>query len=209
MKMLFNKPCAVFIAITLFGSCYEAKADIIAIGPFTGSASDTFDQYNRVMALQTLDVFGGLGTISNLTEDGAIKVEFSSNFGGDLVLPISGMMMGQLGIGQWDFNTPVTRFGGWWENNSGADDATLEFYDVNNVLIGEMIADVSASAQQWQWNGWESDTPISRIVVTGNGIINGFLWYENMQIDVVPTPGAILMFGVAGLCGNRRRRRED
>jgi len=207
MKMLFNNPCAVVIAVTLFGSCYESKADIIAIGPFTGSATDTFDQYNTVMAVQTLDVFGGLGTISNLTEDGAIKVEFSSNFGGDLVTPISGMMMGQLGIGQWDFNTPVTRFGGWWENNSGADDATLEFYDVNNVLIGEMIADVSASAQQWQWNGWESDTPISRIVVTGNGIINGFLWYENMQIDLVPTPGAIALFGVVGLWGRRRRRK--
>ena len=206
MKMLFNTPCAAVIAVTLFGSYYEAKADITAIGQFTGSATDTFNQYNEVMAVQTLDVFGGLGTISNLTEDGAIKVEFSSNFGGDLVTPISGMMMGQLGIGQWDFNTPVTRFGGWWENNSGADDATLEFYDVNNILIGEMIANVSASAQKWQWNGWESDTPISRIVVTGNGIINGFLWYENMQIDVVPAPGAIVFFGIAAICKRRKRR---
>ena len=208
MKMFFNTPCSAVIAVTLFGLSYEAKADIIAIGPFTGSATDTFNQYNSVMAVQTLDVFGGLGTISNLTEDGAIKVEWSSNFGGDLVTPISGMMMGQLGIGQWDFNTPVTRFGGWWENNSGADDATLEFYDVNNVLIGEMIANVSVSAQQWQWNGWESDTPISRIVVTGNGIINGFLWYENMQIDLVPTPGALALFCLAGLRGRRRRREE-
>ena len=69
-----------------------------------------------------------------------------------------------------------------------------------------MIANVSASAQQWQWNGWESDTPISRIVVTGNGIINGFLWYENMQIDLVPTPSAIAFFGVAAICRRRKRR---
>ncbi len=207
MKMFSYTPCAVVIAVALFGSCYEVQADIIAIGPFTGSASDTFDQYNTNMAVQVLDVFDGLGTISNLTEDGAIKVEWSSNFNGDLVTPISGMMMGQLGIGQWDFNTPVTRFGGWWENNSGQDDATLEFYDVNNNLIGEMIADVEVNAQQWTWNGWEFDTPISRIVVTGNGIINGFIWYENMQVDFVPTPGAIALFGVAGMYSRRKRRR--
>ena len=74
MKMLFNKPCAAVIAVTLFGSYYEAKADIIAIGPFEGDVTDNFNQYNEVMAVQTLDVFGWLGTISNLTEDGAIKV---------------------------------------------------------------------------------------------------------------------------------------
>ena len=206
MKKMYCTPAVIVIAVTFLVTCNSAIADITAIGPFTGSASDTFNQYNEVMAVQTLDVFGGLGTISNLAEDGAMKVEFSSNFGGDQVWPISGMMMGQLGIGQWDFNTPVTRFGGWWENNSGADDATLEFYDVNNVLIGEMIANVSVSAQQWQWNGWESDTPISRIVVTGNGIINGFLWYENMQIDVVPTPSVIAFFGIAAICKRRKRR---
>jgi len=186
---------------------YVAQADIVAIDPFAGSANDTFDQYNNVMALQTLDVFGGLGTISNLTEDGAIKVEWSSSFGGDLVTPISGMMMGQLGIGQWDFNTPIIRFGGWWENNSGVDDATVEFYDIDQKLIGVMNADVKVAAQQWQWNGWQSDVPISSIVVTGNGIINGFLWYENIQIDLVPTPGALAMIGIAGVFVPRRRRR--
>lgn len=48
---------------------------------------------------------------------------------------------------------------------------------------------------------WESDSPTSRIGVTGNGVINGFVWHENMQIDLVPTLGAIAMLGVKGLWG--------
>ena len=206
-KMSFCTSSAVAIAAICLAMNSTAQADIVAIDPFTGTANDTFDQYNNVMALQTLEVFGELGTISNLTEDGAIKVEWSSSFNGDLVSPISGMMMGQLGIAQWDFNTPIIRFGGWWENNSGADDAIVEFFDIDQNLIGVMNAAVDVDAQQWQWNGWQSDTPISSIVVTGHGIINGFLWYENIQIDLVPTPGALALIGIAGVFVPRRRKR--
>lgn len=61
----------------------------------------------------------------------------------------------------------------------------------------------------WTWNGWQSDVPIGRIVVTGNGIVNGFLWYENVQIDfAVPGPGggAVLLI-FAAVCRFRCRRR--
>jgi hypothetical protein len=185
-----------------------APGALVEVGTFTGTATDTFDQHDNNMSVQTLSVFGGLGTLENLTPGGAIKVEFASTFLNDPVVPISDMMAGQLGIGQWSFDVPVTRFGGWWENNSGADDATVQFFDADDNLIGERIADVPFLAQQWTWNGWESDVPISRIVVTGNGTLNGFLWYENMQIDVLPAPAAWGLLPLALVAGARRRRRE-
>jgi hypothetical protein len=175
------------------------SADVTTLGPFAGTVVDTFDQHSSNMAVQSLTVFGGLGAIENLTDGGAIKVEFASSFNGDLVVPISDMMMGQLGIAQWVFDEPVCRFGGWFENNSGADDATVAFYDADDSLIGEMIAAIPAAAQQWTWNGWTSDVPISRIVVTGNGILNGFLWYENVQADLSCCPTDVDGDGTTGV----------
>jgi hypothetical protein len=97
------------------------------------------------------------------------------------------MMMGQLGVAQWVFEEPMCCFGGWMENNSGADDATFEFYDAGGNLIEQTVATIPAAAQAWTWNGWQSDVPFSRIVVTGNGLINGFIWYENVAADPAPS----------------------
>jgi hypothetical protein len=175
----------VAVPLTL-GCCPIAAAGVTPMGPFAGSLSDTFNQYSTTMAVPTLPVFGGAGEIQMLSAGGAIKVEWSSSLGGDLVVPISGMMVGQLGIAQWVFDEPMCCFGGWMENNSNADDATFEFFDADGQLIDAAIADIPDAAQQWTWNGWQSDVPFSRIVVTGNGLINGFIWYENMVADPAP-----------------------
>jgi hypothetical protein len=188
-----------------------ARGAVSAIAPFPGDLSDTFDQYSSVNAVQQLSVFGGAGFIRNLSAGGAIKLEFASQFNGDLVVPISGMMMGQLGIADWVFATPAVRFGGYWENNSGANDATVSFFDSADNLLGTVVASVPVSGQQWVWNGWESDAPFVRVHVVGNGVINGFIWYENVQLTRVPEPsgaGAALAGGGTLLVGRRRRRRR-
>ncbi|MCC6908635.1 MAG: hypothetical protein IT430_11880 [Phycisphaerales bacterium] len=203
-----RQSCTIWIALcTGLALSGSSRGDVIAIGPFTGMAADTFNQYNNTMAEQVLPVFGGLGVIRNMTQGGAIKVEWGSQFSGKWVYPRSGMMMGQLGIGQWEFDVPVTRFGGWWENNSGVSDATIAFYDAQDLLLGERNATIPFQQSGWTWNGWESDVPIHRIVVTGRGVLNGFLWYEDMQIDYVPTPGSLLVLAGIGAAAARRRSR--
>lgn len=186
----------------------RAGAAIVAVDPFTGDVSESFDQHDNVIATQNLSVFGGAGSLMNLSVGGAIKVEFSSLFQGYQVNAINDMMGGQLGIAQWVFSQPITRFGGWFENNSGADDATITFFDVNNAPIQSVTANIPF-AEGWTWNGWQSETPISRIVVSGNGIVNGFLWYENMQIDFaeVPAPPALALLAIAICCRSRQRLR--
>lgn len=207
MRLPISRMSLLVIPVCLACAASVARADIITIDPFEGMAEDTFDQYNQNMAEQSLPVFGNLGAIQNLSQGGAIKVEWGSQFQGKWVRAISGMMVGQLGVGQWIFDVPVTRFGGWWENNSGADDATVEFFDAGDNLLGVQIADIPFRESGWRWNGWESDVPIHRIVVTGNGVLNGFLWYENMQIDYIPAPGAAVLLLAAGCIGARRRSR--
>jgi hypothetical protein len=188
-----------------------ASGAVLAVAPFVGDVSDTFDQYSAVNAVQQLSVFSGAGVIRNLSAGGAIKLEFASQFNGDLVVPISGMMMGQLGIADWQFAAPVVRFGGYWENNSGASDATVSFFDAADHLLSSVVASVPFNGQHWVWNGWESEVPFVRVHVVGNGVINGFIWYENVQLTVLPEPsgaGAALAGGGMFFVGRRRRRRR-
>ena len=71
----------------------------MAIGPFVGTNSENFDNTGVEGATQTLNVFGGLATIQNLTSGGALKVELSSSLDGVLEVPRSApWMVGQLGI---------------------------------------------------------------------------------------------------------------
>lgn len=192
--------CFACFTLTLLVITAPASAAVTTAGPFVGDYHDNFDQYwPNVNAVQELDVFDHHGVIRNLTSGGAIKIELGSELNGDLVLPINKTMMGQLGIADWVFNQPVSRFGGMWENNSHADDATVTFFDSNNNLLGTQIANVPTNGQTWVWNGWQSDVPIKRIHVVGNGIINGFIWYENMEMSVaVPEPaGCIACISIA------------
>ena len=198
---------AAVIAVPCASANAEPGPVLASTGPFLGDLTETFNQHGSTMAVQSLPVFAGTATLDNTTDGGAIKVEFSSAFNGDLVTPLSGMMAGQLGIGHWIFDEPVLKFGGWWENNSGADDATVAFYGINDVFLGEMIADVAADAQQWTWNGWESTEAITRVEVTGNGVFNGFLWYDDMQVEYVPAPGAAALLLTAALLRSPRKRR--
>jgi hypothetical protein len=169
----------------------------VTIGPFVGTNSENFDNTGVDGATQVLDVFGGLATIRNLTAGGALKVELSSSLDGDLVVPRSApWMVGQLGIAEWTFAKPVSEFGGYFEDNSRFDDANVDFYDKSGTLIGSLTASVPKDAQMWTWNGWHSDTPIARLVITGNDAVflHGFIWYDDFELNVasasVPEPAS-------------------
>jgi hypothetical protein len=165
---------------------------VTPIGPFQGALSDDFNSYN-IFAYQQLSIMGGAATVSNLTPGGALKIEFSSSLGGRLVVSHSPpRMLGQLGISEWDFDQPLADFGGYFANNSRFDDARVDFFDGNGALIDSVTATVpiAQSSQDWHWNGWHSDVPIKRFVVTGNdtGFANGFIWFDDVQANQSPVP---------------------
>jgi hypothetical protein len=201
---------ALVFAVCLITRCHAA---IISLSPFQGTASENFDHLGLTGAQQLITVLGGNATVSNLTSGGALKLEFSSSLNGDQVVPRSSpLMLGQIGISQWVFQTPLTKFGGYFENNSRFDGATVDFYDVNNQIIASEIVNDPNAAQTWTWNGWQSDIPIHRMVVTGNdvGFLNGFIWFDDVQtVAIVPEPQSIPFLLVSGGLFHRfgRRRR--
>ena len=197
----------MWIAISaLWFTPVTVRAGIVAIDPFVGTRSENFDNTGVDGATQTINVLGGLATIRNLTAGGALKVERSSSLDGDQVVPRSDpWMLGQLGIAQWTFTTPVSDFGGYFANNSRFDDAVVDFYDKSGSLIDSITATIPRDAQTWTWNGWHSDTPISKLVITGNDAVflNGFIWYDDFEANVavagVPEPASWLMMATACL----------
>jgi hypothetical protein len=156
--------------------------DVVPIDPFLGSLAEDFGDFSQG-ARQEAIIFGGFGTVRNLTPGGSLKVEYYSSLSGRVVVPHSRpLMMGQLGISEWEFNEPLSQFGSYFANNSRFDDAQVDFYDENGDWIDSVVATVPNSGE-WTWNGWESDVPIKSIVITGNDVefFNGFIWFDDVQ----------------------------
>ena len=205
LKILRWLPC---IALSVCLSATNAsRAGIIPIDPFVGTSSEDFDNTGVEGATQTLDVFGGLATIRNLTSGGALKVELSSSLDGDLVVPRSApWMVGQLGIAEWTFAQPISQFGGYFENNSRFDDAVVDFYDRSGSLIDSLTATIPKDAQDWTWNGWHSDTPhrAHRHHGERRGLLPRLHLVRRLPGDLGPDRGP--RTGVMGPAGHRGSR---
>ncbi len=206
MSNLHRSLLLITMSVALIAPIAARAGGIVAIDPFVGTNSENFDNTGVEGATQTLNVFGGLATIQNLTAGGALKVELSSSLDGVQEFPRSTpWMVGQLGIARWTFATPVSEFGGYFANNSRFPDAVIDFFDRGGSLIGELSATVPDAALTWTWNGWRSDTPIGSIVMTGNdaGFLHGFIWYDDFQMTVasaaVPEPASWALLATACL----------
>ena len=164
-----------------------AFADVTSVEPFEEHAFENFTSLiGTPVHVGSVSVFNDTVTVTNLTDGGSIFVSSGSSLGGDQVNAYSSpLAIAQLGISQWDFSEPIVRFAAYFENNSAVDDAVIEFFDSEDNLMGTEVVTVSASGQQWVWNGWESGTPIHKIVVTGNNnnFLNGFIWFDDVEIS--------------------------
>lgn len=195
-------------------------AQIQEIGPFEGELFEGFESFGLTF-VPALDVFEDAVTLSGTTGPPAVFVVGSSTVGGVTVLPHSGSALGGCGEpADWIFHTPAGMFGGYFATNSGADDATADFFDPQDNLIASLTVNFPGQEKvAWVWNGWVSDIPIKRIRITGNGINNGFVDYDDMQLTLatgppsaVPTAShwALVLFAftlvAVGVLAIRRRR---
>jgi RNA polymerase sigma factor (sigma-70 family) len=193
------------------GNTVLLSGGLTEVGPFRGTSSEGFDHLGITGAQQKITILGRTATVSNLTHGGALKLEMSSSLDGVLVRPRSApLMMGQLGISEWVFNPPLVRFGSYFQNNSRFDDATVDFYDLSDTLVGSMTAKVPKSFRGWTWNGWQSAVPVHRLVITGNDaeFLHGFIWFDDVQVTAAPPlpctitcPENMTVCSDAGQCG--------
>ena len=174
---------------------------LVPIGPFQGRLSDDFNSYSQGVRYEQ-SIMGGAGVV-RVAGPGSLKMEYFSSLGGRALSPHSPpLMFGQIGISEWTFNDPLYQFGGYFGNNSRFDDARVDFFDVNGALIDSVTATIpkAQTTHDWFWNGWQSDVPIKRIVITGNdaAFLHGFIWFDDVQANPVPAPSSLVLLGLSG-----------
>ena len=102
----------------------------------------------------------------------------------------------------------MSQFGGYIATNGGADGGLVEFFGVNDHLVATTSLDVlfQPGTAPYSWNGWVSSDPITHVRVTGNGVLQGFRGFDDLQVTYfVPGPGAAALLLPVFLRGRRRR----
>ncbi|MFG0283562.1 MAG: GC-type dockerin domain-anchored protein [Phycisphaerales bacterium JB039] len=85
---------------------------------------------------------------------------------------------------EYSFDRPVRRFGGYFGQLFAGDD-TVEFYDAGGALLGSAPLGLSTQCT-WHWRGWQSDQPVTSIIVRGSGT-GEFVMMDAMRIDLFDT----------------------
>ena len=203
---------STLIAVSALIACCvvgQANAQIVPFDVFIGDHSEGFEVVPPGGPFWvSIPVFNDTGVVQ--TVDGSVGVHITGSwqfFG--TVFPHSGSrFMGSTGPAlEWIFDVPALSFGGYFTTNSGTSDARALFYDVNNVLLADLLVTAPAN-NSWVWNGWETQgVGIKRVVIDGNNPYGGgFIMHDDMQYTAIPAPGVLGLFAI-GLGLARRRRR--
>lgn len=198
--------------ITFSITVSSADGQLMTIDPFVGDESENFDE-NSAGFYGELGIFIGLPEGARGGEPNGLMIPAfltsSSTFLGSQILARSAPHFSHVtGPVEFVFFSPIRQFGAYVATNSGADGGLVEFFDADDALIGTMPLDVTfiTGIAEYTWNGWESDIGFSRVRITSNGVLEGFLGFDDMEMSTVPAPGASLLLLLAA--GAKRRRRQ-
>lgn len=203
----------VFAAVMIIGVVPTSAFDgITTLSPFVGERREPLNGPVGPFGFTIVgsqDIFGGAMTVTTpFRPTTYVHYWLGSSFNGDPVSSRTGAyVLGTTqGPQEWLFPTPVRRIGSYFNNNSGANDATVEFFGPSGQPLGTRVADIRAPGNTWTWNGWESDVPISRMLISGNGALNGFIWMDDMELSFTPAPGSALALAAGAMLARSRRR---
>ncbi len=143
--------------------------------------------------------------------------------GSDLAFEVWGSIGGNPANGPDAFNVIAST--GLFDFGGGT--ATLDFYSAGTAFSGNLTAGTTYWFAATAIGGNPGDGPYRVGGHTQNSVYNdnGTFWYSNdpagvnfdgqnltpemaFSVNIVPAPAAIAMFGIVGLVGTRRRRRE-
>ncbi len=186
-------------------------AQVVAIEPFAGEWIEGFEDippgghFDLPILQPNSDAEGLLGTMT------FAFITSASTFGGSTVLAHDGLLFAHsTNPFEISFSTPIHQFGGYVATNSGANGGLVRFFDVQDQLIATAPLDVTFAPgiAPYTWNGWFTSVPFSRITISSNGVLAGFLGIDGLQATVIPAPGALVGLLMLGSIGSRRRSRH-
>src|SRR5690606_6145 len=139
-------------------------------GPFTGDAFETFEAIAPPgFVPNPTPIFNGQGTAyDNLANGLQIAFNLFSFITNTEVVAYNGNLMGGAVTGQmvFEFDAPVSDFGGYWNTADNVVGSHVQFFDAGGNLIDDV--GMSLPLGQWNWHGWHSDTGFSKVVVIGS-----------------------------------------
>ncbi len=192
----------------LGGLAASANAQVTSIGQFTGDVSETFENVAPAGTVPgPVDIFGGEGTVNdelaNILMVALNLVSFVTN---EEIFPYNGNLMGGsvTSFTEFTFDEPATQFGGYFGTADNLSGGFISFYDSTDELIETQA--FAMPLNDWQWFGWSSSTPISRISLHGNANPGSPIVFDDLQVNFVPAPASAMLMAVAGVSAARRRR---
>jgi hypothetical protein len=200
---------AIALAVAFPATCH---GQIISAGPFIGQWSESFEGSPPGFH-PSLPIL--LGSPEGPEPNGFMIPAFitsGSTFMGSTINAHAGTFFAHsTGPVTFEFPQPIQLFGGYVATNGGASGGTVEFFDEEENLLGVADLDVTFAPGQapYTWNGWFSSTGFSRITVTSNGTLGGFLGFDDLEASPVPAPPALLLLASAIRMAKRRRPGAD
>jgi hypothetical protein len=177
-------------------------------GPFTGQYYEDFNQFPNVIFTPCITQWavGPFQGTAQICTPGNSGCHTTGSWGfmcsiGARSAPLFYGSAG--GFTEYDF-TPntVSRFGGYFGTNSGTDNPTIDFVDVNGVVVHSTSATTAGCT--WTWNGWDcpANLQVQRIRVTGLAFGGGFIDMDDMEVDYMPSNPNPTVYCTAGTTTN-------
>lgn len=144
--------------------------------PFTCPNSENFDSI-ATGAYTTLNT--AVGTFNAITSGGVMLV-FATP---PPAFSPPNYLWGRSDI-EWVFPQPACKVGGYFRavaipNITPPSAMLVNFYDAQNLYLG---SDTVSLTTNWQWAGWQFQTPVSRIELIGlGGSTPGYFGLDNLQ----------------------------
>jgi hypothetical protein len=177
-----QNPFGVLLPLAL---CATASAQITVIGPFTGSDSETFESkpYGQSTCVPGR-VFNNKGDLC--AASGAITIS-SSLSQTCLITPHGGTHFAGSagGAAVYTFDSPISKFGGWFGSSAGSANAIVAFFDGNGQKISSLPAKIPADCN-WYWNGWQADAGavVQRVEIHASPTsVTSQVQMDDMQIE--------------------------
>ncbi|MFZ1217872.1 MAG: hypothetical protein WAO00_01195 [Chthoniobacterales bacterium] len=166
----------------------SAKAEVTLVPPFTGTQSETFEEFGRRFFGddEQIPIFGDTAVLSGTRLETATYNQFL------MCVAYANPVDGQFFLGGDQFGTimtvsfsqPVSAVGAYWANMpdfsgcSGGRDTSFVFLDAAGNLIGEDTYPAGPTST-WRWHGWAFTKPVKTLIATGD-----FLLTDKMQATV-------------------------